>query len=353
MRLRADGAVHLRAWSRERGPFRSRGDLPYGDLLATLFTNRVLATHTRGATELMEFLKKAFGAVEKARVDLDGYIAHAEMTIGDSVVMLFDAKPEWPDTPSFIRLFVDDGDALFERAARLAARAPARGAAGGRCRRDGDGGALVRRSRGPRARSQGKRLVDPDARRRVYVTPGAQSPTGVTMSAGRRSQLLALADEHQAPILEDDYDGELRYEPPAVAALKSLDSAGRVVYAGTFSKVLFPILRVGYVVVARPLLETMVLATSTRTSRRASSREPRSPRSSGRARSSAISGACAGSTPSAWPQCSTRSRGRCRPAADGAGRGVGTQFWLRLPAGLDPDAVFQGGRRAGDRVHMG
>jgi GntR family transcriptional regulator/MocR family aminotransferase len=94
----------------------------------------------------------------------------------------------------------------------------------------------------------------------IYTTPAAQSPTGVVMSDDRRRELLALADEHQVPILEDDYDSELRYEGPPIAALKTMDRAGQVVYVGTFSKVLFPGLRVGYVVAAPPLLEKMMLA---------------------------------------------------------------------------------------------
>jgi PhnB protein len=78
----------------------------------------------RGAADEIEFLKSAFGAVELARFALeDGYIAHAEVKIGDSVVMLFDARPSWPDTPSFIRLFVDDADAVFARALRAGATA--------------------------------------------------------------------------------------------------------------------------------------------------------------------------------------------------------------------------------------
>src|SRR5439155_4339064 len=94
----------------------------------------------------------------------------------------------------------------------------------------------------------------------VYTTPAAQSPTGAVLSAERRRALLALADEHHVPISEDDYDSELRYEGAPIAALKTLDGAGQVIYAGTFSKVLFPGLRVGYVVAAPPLLEKMVLA---------------------------------------------------------------------------------------------
>ncbi len=92
----------------------------------------------------------------------------------------------------------------------------------------------------------------------VYTTPAAQSPTGVTMSDARRAALLALADEHQAPIFEDDYDSELRWSTPALPALKASDRAGQIVYAGTFSKVLFPGLRVGWVVAARPLLQRIV-----------------------------------------------------------------------------------------------
>jgi DNA-binding transcriptional MocR family regulator len=78
------------------------------------------------------------------------------------------------------------------------------------------------------------------------------------MSAARRQELLALADEHQVPVFEDDYDSELRWSGPPLAALKASDRAGQIVYAGTFSKVLFPGLRVGYVVAARPLLARMV-----------------------------------------------------------------------------------------------
>jgi DNA-binding transcriptional MocR family regulator len=94
----------------------------------------------------------------------------------------------------------------------------------------------------------------------LHVTPATQSPTGVAMSPSRRRALLALADEHQVPILEDDYDCDLRYAGPALPALKASDPAGQIIHAGTFSKVLFPGLRVGYVVAARPLLERMVAA---------------------------------------------------------------------------------------------
>jgi DNA-binding transcriptional MocR family regulator len=92
----------------------------------------------------------------------------------------------------------------------------------------------------------------------IYVTPAAQSPTGVRLSEPRREELLALADEHQVPVLEDDYDSELRWESPPLPALKASDRAGQIVYAGTFSKALFPGLRVGYVVAAAPLRDRLV-----------------------------------------------------------------------------------------------
>src|SRR4029450_3135549 len=94
----------------------------------------------------------------------------------------------------------------------------------------------------------------------LYVTPATQCPTGVTMSPARRAALLALADEHQVPVIEDDYDNELRYAGPVLSALKADDPAGHVVHVGTFSKILFPSLRLGYVVAAPPLLARLAAA---------------------------------------------------------------------------------------------
>jgi uncharacterized glyoxalase superfamily protein PhnB len=77
---------------------------------------------SRDSAGLIEFLNAAFGAEEIARVvGEDGSIGHAEVVIGDSVVMMFDAKPHWPDTPAFLRLYVTDGDAVFQQALRAGA----------------------------------------------------------------------------------------------------------------------------------------------------------------------------------------------------------------------------------------
>lgn len=83
----------------------------------------------------------------------------------------------------------------------------------------------------------------------AYVTPSHQAPLGVSLSAARRSSLLAWAAEAGAWVIEDDYDGEFRYGSRPLPALKTLDQAGRVIYVGSFSKVLFPGLRLGYLVV--------------------------------------------------------------------------------------------------------
>lgn len=88
----------------------------------------------------------------------------------------------------------------------------------------------------------------PDARMAV-LTPTHQSPLGVTLSLARRMLLLDWAKRHEAWIIEDDYDSECRYQGKPLPPLKSLDRHGRVLYAGTFSKTLFPALRMAYLVV--------------------------------------------------------------------------------------------------------
>lgn len=91
----------------------------------------------------------------------------------------------------------------------------------------------------------------------IYATPAVQMPTGVTLSESRRRALLELADREQIPVVEDDYDGEFRVEGPIIPALKTKDRAGQVIYIGTLTKALYPGLRLGYVVAARPLLELL------------------------------------------------------------------------------------------------
>lgn len=90
--------------------------------------------------------------------------------------------------------------------------------------------------------------------RLIYTTPSHQFPTGVVMSATRRRHLLAAASQHQTLVIEDDYDGEFRYEGTPLAAMHAL-SPNQVIYLGTFSKIFFPGIRIGYMVLPEQLVD--------------------------------------------------------------------------------------------------
>jgi GntR family transcriptional regulator/MocR family aminotransferase len=96
--------------------------------------------------------------------------------------------------------------------------------------------------------------------RLVHVTPSHQFPTGVSMTLPRRLELLEWARATGAVLLEDDYDSEYRYSGPPLPAMHSLAGGGRVIYVGTFSNVMFPGLRIGYVVVPADLVEPFTRA---------------------------------------------------------------------------------------------
>jgi GntR family transcriptional regulator/MocR family aminotransferase len=100
----------------------------------------------------------------------------------------------------------------------------------------------------------------PKHSRLALVTPSHQFPTGAVLSLQRRMALLEWARRTNAVIVEDDYDGEFRYEGEPVEPLQSLDREGRVLYIGTFSRTMFPALRIGYVVAPRPLVTSFVAA---------------------------------------------------------------------------------------------
>ena len=89
----------------------------------------------------------------------------------------------------------------------------------------------------------------------IYTTPSRQFPTGVSLSLARRLALIDFAGSTKCWVIEDDYDSELSYSAPPLPSLQSLDRSGRVIYVGTFSKLLFPSLRLGYAVVPEPLLD--------------------------------------------------------------------------------------------------
>jgi GntR family transcriptional regulator/MocR family aminotransferase len=92
----------------------------------------------------------------------------------------------------------------------------------------------------------------------VYVTPSHQYPLGTLMSASRRLELLDWAEQNRTWIIEDDYDSEYRYASRPLGSLQGMDNSSRVIYIGTFSKVLFPSIRIGYLVVPNELVKQFV-----------------------------------------------------------------------------------------------
>jgi GntR family transcriptional regulator/MocR family aminotransferase len=100
----------------------------------------------------------------------------------------------------------------------------------------------------------------PEAARLVFVTPSHQLPTGASMSLPRRLELLEWARRRGAVVIEDDYDSEFHYSGAPLPALQGLASAAAVVYVGTFSNVMFPGLRIGYLVLPPPLVDAFARA---------------------------------------------------------------------------------------------
>jgi GntR family transcriptional regulator/MocR family aminotransferase len=96
----------------------------------------------------------------------------------------------------------------------------------------------------------------------MLVTPSHQYPLGMVMSLARRRMLLEYARQHQCWIIEDDYDSEFRYGSRPLASLQGLDTAGQVIYVGSFGKTLFPGLRIGYIVVPEALAESFATASA-------------------------------------------------------------------------------------------
>jgi GntR family transcriptional regulator / MocR family aminotransferase len=97
----------------------------------------------------------------------------------------------------------------------------------------------------------------------IHVTPSHQYPLGMTMSFERRTSLLEFARAHDAFIFEDDFYAEFRFTGPPLPSLQGMDNASRVIYAGTMSKILFPSLRLGYLVPPEQLVDSFVKVRST------------------------------------------------------------------------------------------
>ena len=105
-----------------------------------------------------------------------------------------------------------------------------------------------------------ERLLERQSPKLVYCQPTAHNPTGLSMSAAARQRLLDVATRHRLPIVEDGFDGTLFYGERPPAPLKALDVSGLVIYIGTFSKILFPGLRLGWIVAPPEMIERLEMA---------------------------------------------------------------------------------------------
>lgn len=91
----------------------------------------------------------------------------------------------------------------------------------------------------------------------IYTVPTFHNPSGTCLSTSRRHQLIQLAEAYNVPVVEDDFAGDLRYDGPSKPTLRTIDPGGIVIYIGTFSKVLMPALRTGYIVASGPVLDLL------------------------------------------------------------------------------------------------
>ena len=214
----------LRVWSRllaRHARDQRRRLLSYGDPLGHRPFREVLASYLRTARSV------------RCEADQVMVVSGSQQALAIAArVLLEPGSPVWVEEPGYAGAW----DALRMAGARLVP-VPV----------DGEG-LDVRAGLGlsPRARA-------------AYVTPSHQYPLGSTLSATRRFQLLEWAARAGAWVIEDDYDSEYRYESQPICSLQGLDRAARVIYVGTLSKVLFPALRIGYLVLPPDLVARFAL----------------------------------------------------------------------------------------------
>jgi len=229
------------SWSGNPGAFRI--SLPAVDRFPSAVWARLVNRHAHrltrammaygdpmGSGPLREAIAEYVGAARAVRCDASQVMVTTGSQQGLLIAarVLLDARdPVWVEDPAY----PGARQALLAAGARMVP-----------VRVDDEGLDVARGARAaPRARA-------------AYITPSHQHPLGVTMSATRRMTLLDWAARAGAWIIEDDYDSEYRFDSRPIASLHSMDGDARVIYVGTFSKVLFPALRLGYVVVPKDLV---------------------------------------------------------------------------------------------------
>jgi len=223
------------------------GEPAYGDLPLETWC-RLLGRRARGASAQRLAYGTPGGAPELRRA-LAGYLARARgVACRPEQVLITHGTQQGIDLA--IRVLVEEGDRVAIEEPHYTGFSLALAAHGAECVPVGvDGQGLI-----------ANELADHGALRGVCLTPSHQFPTGGVLSLERRLALLAWAERERAFVLEDDYDGEYRYEGRPVPSLQSLDRAGRVLYLGTASKLLFPSLRIGWLVVPDALIPACEVA---------------------------------------------------------------------------------------------
>ena len=245
------GELMARSYGREEAPVGKafQPSVPALDLFPRQLWARLLARATRapGPDHLAAGDRAGFRPLREA---IAAYVGstRAVACSPDQVVVLTSSQQA---IDLACRLLTDPGDTVWHEEPGYRAAAAAFAAAGAKVVPvpvDGEGIDVA----------AGQRLA-PEARL-AYVSPSHQFPTGVAMSLSRRLQLLAWAARTGAFIIEDDYDSEFRYVGRPLAALQGLDQAGRVVYVGTFNKLMFPALRLAYLIAPPDLAERFIAA---------------------------------------------------------------------------------------------
>jgi GntR family transcriptional regulator/MocR family aminotransferase len=208
---------------------------------------KLLNRHLRQPKNAVFSYAKEAGGYEPLRREIASYVARSRaVRCTPEQVIVVNGSQQALDL--CVRLLLDPGDEVaiedpgYQGARRILAAVGARLRL---ARIDSDG--IVIGDLGKKARL-------------IYVTPSHQFPTGVSMSLARRLELLEWARGHGAVLIEDDYDSEYRYTGPPLPAMQGMASGAGVVYIGTFSKVMFPGLRVGYIIVPLQLVEPFTRA---------------------------------------------------------------------------------------------
>ena len=222
----------------ERGlPYDFRyGRPPFGDFPHATWA-RLLARRARAAT-VRDLDYGAPAGLPELRAAIAGYVARSRaVDCRPEQVVVVHGTQQGLDL--IARVLLDPGDRVLIEEPHYSGARRILQAAGARLLAvpvDREGFDVARAGRGA------------ERARLAYVTPSHQFPTGVVMTLPRRLALLAWAERVGAWVVEDDYDSEYRYGGRPVESLQGLDRAGRVIYVGTFSKVMFPALRLGYLV---------------------------------------------------------------------------------------------------------